>query len=480
MADDTSSRIGLEPLKGAENYSPWAVQMKDLLGELELWSYVTGDEVLTPTTEPTWKKKDGKALRQIRLRVARDLVALVSDADTSKEAWDTLKTTFRQSGTIGIITLRRKLYTLAMQEGGDIEDHLRSMREVRAELRALGDKVDDRDFSLAVLTSLPASWDSFIRSIDAEDLTATATIAAKITPTKLIARITQEANRTTARDGGDFDNALVVSDATCFRCGKRGHLARECRSNRRDNGPSRSEFSRARDQRHYSSRSGSSHIRAAEDDASESDTDKSVGYIAWMACEPESSLPALPDMEPSASDGNSGPGVASRATSGAWYFDSGATMHVACDQGDFSEYRATPGATIRGVGSAQIPKAGEGTVKLTAITGNKCIIITLTKVAHVPSASANLISISRITSTSATVDFTNKHVTVRTRDGEVILTGTANGHMFCACAETLHDTRSSTGKPDEHLSIPTNTCNSPVPRTEGEPSDPPVDLHSSK
>ena len=478
MADDTSSRIGLEPLKGAENYSPWAVQMKDLLGELELWSYVTGDEVLTPTTEPTWKKKDGKALRQIRLRVARDLVALVSDADTSKEAWDTLKTTFRQSGTIGIITLRRKLYTLAMQEGGDIEDHLRSMREVRAELRALGDKVEDRDFSLAMLTSLPASWDSFIRSIDAEDLIATATIAAKITPTKLIARITQEANRTTARDGGDFDHALAVSDATCFRCGKRGHLARECRSNRRDDGRSRGEFSRARDH-DRSSRSDSGRARATKDDEPASDTDEMVGYIAWMAREHDSTLAEHIDTKDSDSDGNKQPDVAFSATSGAWFFDSGATMHIACDLRDFSEYRATPGATITGIGGTSIPKVGEGTVKLTAVAGNKHTIITLTKVAHVPSASANLISVRRITSNSATVDFTSKQVTVRASNGNIILTGSINGLMFRAHTEVLHGATLIACTPHKCGSILTSGGNSSDLPREGELPDPPSDLRNS-
>jgi len=335
---------------------------------------------------------------------------MIADATTSKEAWDTLKSTFQQTGTIGIITLRRKMYTLMLPEGGDIEDHLRSMRECRAELCSLGDKVEDRDFSLALLTSLPATWDSFIRSIDLDELTSTSTAAAKITPAKLIARITMEANHTIVRDG-EPDNALAASDSTCYRCGKRGHFARQCRSSRRDNGQSRGDFSCAHVHFNQGPHPGPGRANMAEDEDSGSDADNNVGYIVWMAHDNDTNLPGLLD-EDSDSDNEGEPGMAFRATAGVWYFDSGVTIHIACDRHNFTDYRPTPGATIRGIGSTPIPKAGEGTVKLTTFVGNKCTVITLQKVVHIPGASANLVSIKRITGTGATVDFGRKRVTI--------------------------------------------------------------------
>src|SRR5689334_677875 len=121
MAEDSSIRFSIEPLKGEENYAPWSVQIKDLLSEHDLWAYVDGSEPQPTESDAEWKRKDAKALRQIRMRVARDLVILVRDCKTSKEAWDTLNTTYQTTGVIGITTLRRKLYTLLLPEGGDIE-----------------------------------------------------------------------------------------------------------------------------------------------------------------------------------------------------------------------------------------------------------------------------------------------------------------------------------------------------------------------
>ena len=60
MSDENTTSYWIEPLKGEENYVPWSVQMQDILGELDLLEYVTG-ETKIPTDEaqlPTWWKND--------------------------------------------------------------------------------------------------------------------------------------------------------------------------------------------------------------------------------------------------------------------------------------------------------------------------------------------------------------------------------------------------------------------------------------
>ncbi|CDO74218.1 hypothetical protein BN946_scf184718.g2 [Trametes cinnabarina] len=91
MTDDSSSSYRIEPLNG-DNYHTWRIQMMDILAKLELWEYVAGTTSLPtdPSQQPAWRKKDAKALRAIRLRVAKDVLVYTQDATTSKEAWDTL------------------------------------------------------------------------------------------------------------------------------------------------------------------------------------------------------------------------------------------------------------------------------------------------------------------------------------------------------------------------------------------------------
>lgn len=150
--------------------TPCAGRTTTTLGalELEIWDHVSGNTP-RPTEAvllPEWKKKDAKALRAIRFRVANKNVVYVQDATSSKEAWDTLAETFRPAGPIGIVTTRRKLFRAQCPEGGDIEEHLRQLRGYRSELHTFGQTLSDSDFSMTVLTSLPDSWDPFIRAID--------------------------------------------------------------------------------------------------------------------------------------------------------------------------------------------------------------------------------------------------------------------------------------------------------------------------
>ncbi|KAJ3003061.1 hypothetical protein NUW54_g5503 [Trametes sanguinea] len=101
MSDDSSSSYRIEPLTG-DNYHTWRTQMTDILAELELWEYVTGaiKQPSDTNLQAAWRKKDAKALRAIRLRVAKDALVYVQDAKTSKEAWDTLAETFQETGPI--------------------------------------------------------------------------------------------------------------------------------------------------------------------------------------------------------------------------------------------------------------------------------------------------------------------------------------------------------------------------------------------
>ncbi len=132
MSDDSSSTSSyrIEPLKG-DNYVTWRIQMTDILAELDLWDYVTSDRTTAPADEARsadWKKKDSKALRAIRLRLAKDVLVYAQDALSAKDAWDTLADTFQPVGPIGIVTARRKLFRAQCPDAGDVEEHLRQMR----------------------------------------------------------------------------------------------------------------------------------------------------------------------------------------------------------------------------------------------------------------------------------------------------------------------------------------------------------------
>ncbi|KZT28584.1 hypothetical protein NEOLEDRAFT_1058633 [Neolentinus lepideus HHB14362 ss-1] len=151
----------IEPLRG-DNYNTWSVRMTDILTISGLWDYVQGivqpDTLAGATASPkvsamseavtvplaTWCHNNQLALNAIRLR-----------------------TSFAISDTLAVITARRRFYRAECAEGADIDAHIRQMREYQAEIHRYSARlIDDEEFSLTLLTSLPESWDTFIQSLD--------------------------------------------------------------------------------------------------------------------------------------------------------------------------------------------------------------------------------------------------------------------------------------------------------------------------
>ena len=156
MSDNAQSAYRIQYLTGEENYDIWAIRMKDILTDQELWDYVDGTEKKPddPALAKVWTKKDNQALTQIRLRVMEVPLVWIRDANTSKDAWQALATNYQPKGALAKTLLRRKLFWARCQEGADIEEHIRKLTQTRQQLASLGSKLDEDDFSAIIMTSL--------------------------------------------------------------------------------------------------------------------------------------------------------------------------------------------------------------------------------------------------------------------------------------------------------------------------------------
>lgn len=223
----TYSAYRIEHLLGEGNYSTWVTKMTDILTNLSLYEYPTG-EIPRPagdTDTPAilaWIKNDRQALSAIRLRVADSPMVYISTSTTSKQAWDTLSDMFAPKGAIAIVLLRRKLMRAQCEQGSSIEEHIRDLTSLRQKLAALNSKLTEAEFSITLLTSLPDSWDSFIQGIDTTTLDNS---------TKLIARILEQDRRLEAKPNADevaLTSTSRSNDITCYHCGRKGHIKSEC------------------------------------------------------------------------------------------------------------------------------------------------------------------------------------------------------------------------------------------------------------
>lgn len=154
------------------NYTIWKFKMKMSLIKEDVWDMVDSGLTSSPTAKE--KKNDQKALEMICLSISDNQIIHVKDCETAKDAWNTLSEFYEKSTFVNKLFLRRRLMSKRLEAGGDLEEHVNDIIQMADQLKAAGEKFEDRDISNIILCSLPDSFEPLIialESRDEEDLT---------------------------------------------------------------------------------------------------------------------------------------------------------------------------------------------------------------------------------------------------------------------------------------------------------------------
>ena len=195
----------------------------------DLWPIVSG-EVECPVGNDddlnTWIKLDRRARNQILLGIKPSMVSMMLTKKTARDVWTTLKDHYLQSATSNRVFYRGKYNPYSMVSGHSISDHLRALIELECQLDGLGDPVGDDDKLIVLFESLPETYDLVVRSMRYHP---------NVTYQDVVTALMQEELHTLRRKSTpDSEGALLASsnrfaNHTCNNCGKKGHIARQCR-----------------------------------------------------------------------------------------------------------------------------------------------------------------------------------------------------------------------------------------------------------
>ncbi len=83
----------------------------------------------------------------------------IASTKNPQEAWETLQKQFESVSITHIVRLNRKFYAAAMEEGGNLMEHLTMMTSLSEQLKKLKEDVSPKKFATVVLGSLPESYD---------------------------------------------------------------------------------------------------------------------------------------------------------------------------------------------------------------------------------------------------------------------------------------------------------------------------------
>ena len=149
---EARSMFGSIVLLNESNFATWKIQIKMALIREELWSFVAGDLELPKSQESkeyrAMSSRRDKALSIIVMAIEPKLLYLIGDPVDPKIVFEKLCNVFQRKSWANKLRLRKRLYSLKLEESSKVHEHLKNFTEIFNELAVLGDVLEDEDLSL--------------------------------------------------------------------------------------------------------------------------------------------------------------------------------------------------------------------------------------------------------------------------------------------------------------------------------------------
>ena len=128
MATDNASSILAYERLGDTNYATWALRTKHALTIKGLWGAIDG-------TNPD---QDDKAIAYLGMSVGDQHLGTIERAASARDAWSTLRDTFKAKNAARTLALRREINSLKMGPDEPLTKYFGRAKDLHAMLRDAG------------------------------------------------------------------------------------------------------------------------------------------------------------------------------------------------------------------------------------------------------------------------------------------------------------------------------------------------------
>jgi hypothetical protein len=135
-------------LEGIDNFCAWKYRISLILAENDLAKFIK-EEVEEPedAVEKAKHQKDSIRTQRIIADSIKDhLILYVSSKKTPKEMFDSLRKLYEGKNINRKMNLRSQLKNTKMQKGEMIQEYFSRISEIKEQLKAIGDTIDEDEF----------------------------------------------------------------------------------------------------------------------------------------------------------------------------------------------------------------------------------------------------------------------------------------------------------------------------------------------
>jgi hypothetical protein len=147
--------LKLQSMEGANGF---------LLEENGSWEFAEGKAVLPadPTQQATHLKKDVKRMRIIVDGVKDHIFLHLSGKKTTKDMWQALVKLYQSDNQCRKMLLKEKLRSTKMATGESVVTYLTKFTQIRDELAAVGEAMDEIELVRTTLNGFTKQWEVFV------------------------------------------------------------------------------------------------------------------------------------------------------------------------------------------------------------------------------------------------------------------------------------------------------------------------------
>ena len=174
----------------------------------------------------------------IILSLGDEVLREVGSEKTITGLWNKLKDLYTKKSMAKRLATKKKLYTLQMEEGSLISDHIDVFNKIILDLEDISVKIDDEDKAMILLCSLPSSYEHLVDALMYRRLTLTMvdvkeTLSSKTVTKKesrnaegLMAR--ERSKKKWSNKGKKKRSKSSPKNIKCFHSHKEDHFKKDC------------------------------------------------------------------------------------------------------------------------------------------------------------------------------------------------------------------------------------------------------------